>query len=491
MKQAKDILLNQNTSELVKTMDNISNIPDSKTLNKGDIKEYIANLSSLSHTLTKCSRSGMIPPELKDISNSFEKSGYDINKMPSHISSSLKRTYEGLSKAYSENPGYFKDSATKGYIDAYELFTGVKFRNFVNKMKASKAFEKVSKSKESLNYNSSIESLDAYISDLSLYYDKNVKSNEFLGEGMLAKIVAPIATEFTGMTASISTLSSIVIIALVVISILIICMCILSTMFQQRVVEAIEELATSKSTNPKIDMTKVALKMEESIPSATNKFMVKPMICCTKFMNKFTEPKNVDNVEKSIKVMDKYKNSKEDLSQSQELVGSAALVGTLSKLFAFGAGNPILISLSIIILAVSIICLIRGVIYWINHFRFKVGELLLEQDSMIKVNIDQLIAKVNDPNTPEPEKERLRKVISRQENIAKGLRKMSDVLYKECTKANTDAYDEINQDSKIDFDQIAEKTINEADKAVTNTDVVVTNESEVDPESVQTASIIF
>ena len=175
MRQAKDILLNQNTSELVKNMDNISNIPDSKTLNKGDIKEYIANLSSLSHTLTKCSRSGMIPPELKDISNSFEKSGYDINKMPSHISSSLKRTYEGLSKAYSENPGYFKDSATKGYIDAYELFTGVKFRNFINKMKASKAFEKISKSKESLNYNSSIESLDAYISDLSLYYDKNVK----------------------------------------------------------------------------------------------------------------------------------------------------------------------------------------------------------------------------------------------------------------------------------------------------------------------------
>ena len=62
MKQAKDILLNQNTSELVKTMDNISNIPDSKTLNKGDVKEYIANLSSLSHTLTKCSKSGLIPP---------------------------------------------------------------------------------------------------------------------------------------------------------------------------------------------------------------------------------------------------------------------------------------------------------------------------------------------------------------------------------------------------------------------------------------------
>lgn len=489
MIQPKDIL-NQNTSKLTEAMDKISNIPDSKTLNRSDIKEYVANLSSLSHTLTKCSRSGIIPPELKDISVSFERSGYDISKMPSHISSSLKRTYEGLSKAYAENPGYFKDSATKGYIDSYELLTGVKFKNFINKMKASKAFEKVSKSKESLNYESSIESLDAYIADLNLYYDKNTRSNEFIGEGMLAKIVAPIATEFTGMTASISTLSSILIICLVVLSVLIICMCILSTIYQQRVVEAIEALANGGEE--KVDLTKVALKMEESIPSATNKFMVKPMICCTKFMNKFTEPKNVDNVEKSVKIVDKFKKSKEDFTQSQELVGSTALVGTLSKLLAFGTGNPILISLSIIILAVSIICLIRGVIYWVNHFRFKVGELLHEQDEMLKVNIDQLIAKVNDSNTPEPEKERLRKVISRQENIAKGLRKMSDVLYKECTKANSDANDELTQDSKIDFDQIADKTINEADKAIAvNNDVKVTNETEVDPNTIQTASIIF
>lgn len=499
MIQPKDIF-NKSTDKLVETMDKLASVPDSKILNKSDIKEYVANLSSLSHTLTKCSKSGLIPPELKDINSSFEKSGFDITKMPSHISSSLARTYQGLSKAYASNPGYFKNSATKGYIDCYELFTGVKFKNFINKMKSSKAFEKISKSNESLNHLSSIENLDAYISELNLHFDKNTKSSEFLGEGLIAKIGAPLATQlskfaapvagqFASLTSSVYMLSGVLMIVLVVIAILIISLCIVSSIYQQRVVEAIEALTQGTINN--IDETKLAMKMEESIPSATNKFMIKPMICCTKFMNKFTEPKNVDNVEKSVKCLDKTNKSKEDFDRSQEVVGTSAFVGTLSKLLAFGTGNPIAISLSIIVLVVSIVCLVRGLIYWINHFRFKVGELLLEQDSMIGVNVDQLIAKVNDPKTPEPEKERLRKVISRQENIAKGLRKMSDILYKECIKANSDCNDELTEDSNIDFDGVADRVVEDVDKAIAQADVIVTNNTTVDPDTVQTGSIIF
>lgn len=470
------IMLEKNISELTSDLDKVMGVSDTKTMTLVEQKEYLSNFNSLLHTVRKCSRSGLISPELRDITNSFEAAGYDVNKMPSHFSGSLKRTYVGLSEACKANPGYFKNTVSKGYCDCYELFTGVKFKNFVNKMKSSKGFQKLMNSREDLNHLSSIEKLDIMLSE-----DCN-KSTEGIGSFISERLLGTVTSEFAGLTSSVTMLSSIVIVCVIVIAILIVSMCIVSSMFQQRLVEVIEELSSKTlSHDEKIKVTNedVAKAMEEDIPIGSKKFLFKPMICCSKFMSKLVEPKNVECIDKSLKAVEKA-DSKESLTQSGEGVG------TISTFLLFGVSHPIFIPITIIFGIIVIIPLIRSIIYKFNRTKFKFGELLKAQSDTINNNVELLIDKLNNPSTPDSEKERLRKVIEKQMNIAKSLKDMSKKINKDSIDSDSDVNFELNQDSKIDFDSISEKQIEDSEN-----DVKVTNSDEVNPDTVPNSSIIF
>lgn len=470
------IMLEKNISELTSDLDKVMSVSDTKILTKAEQKEYLSNFNSLMHTIKKCSKSGLVSPELRDITNSFEAAGYDIEKMPSHFSGSLKRTYVGLSAACKENPGYFKNSVSKGYCDCYELFTGVKFKNFISKMKSSKGFQKIMNSREDLNHLSSIEKLDVMISECD---DKSV---EGIGAFLAEKFVGPVSLEFSTLTSSVSMLSSIVIITVVVIAILIISMCIVSSMFQQRIVEAIEELSAKTLEHEKllkITNQEIAKSMEEKIPVGSKKFLFKPMICCSKFMSKIVEPKNVECIDKSLKVVEKD-GSKESLDQSNEGVG------VVSSLMLFGATHPIFIPITIIFGIIVIIPFIRSIIYKFNRTKFRFGELLKAQSDTINNNVELLVNKLNNPSTPDSEKERLKKIIEKQMNIAKTLKSMSEKINKDSIESDSDVSFELNQDAKIDFDTISQKQMDDAENSVK-----VTNSDEIDPNTVPKSSIIF
>lgn len=433
----------QNTAQLTSSLDKLMSVPDSKNLTKEEEKEVSASLVSFAHTLKKTSKNGFVSPELKEIVNNFQMAGYDIAKMPKEYANSLKRTYEDINEVIKTNPGAYKDKASKAYCDAYELFSGVKFKNFANNLKNSKGVKKILHSKESVNPDCSFEAYERYLGTL----DDNVQSQELFGS---------VTASFTSLTGSVSVLSSILIVAVVIIAILIICMCIISAMYQQKVVEAIEELAknANKPSYPKkINKAAVVASMEDNIPKATNTFLVKPMTLCTKFINKLTEPKvskqlkdGADSIEKS--------NSKESYDQSQEV----GMISTgIAMVAGFAASHPIVIFVGIICALVLIVPLIRGLIYWMSRFRFKIGSLLKAQNETISDNIEVLINKMNDPSTSPEEKARLQRVISRQEGMAKNIKKLSDLFYKEQLNANGDANYNLNEDEKIDYDKIVEE----------------------------------
>lgn len=475
-------IFSQTASQLSASMDKLLNLPDSKNFNKSEQKELISSLAAFQHTMKKSSRAGFVPPELKDINREFEKANFDITRMPREYANSLKRTYEDLSEVVKNNPGYFKDRASKAYCDAYELFTGVKFKNFVTKIKNSKTFKKFTHSGESYNITSA-EGIDILYSDLSR------EDGEKSSEGVISAISGA-SSSFSTLAGSVNTLSSIVIVAIVIISIMIICICIMSAMYQERLVSAIEAITDKQNkTDKKLDKSAIAMSMEESMSSTTNAFLVKPTIGCTKFINKLTEPKEFTKLSKSIDAADKAPASRESYEQSQEFALNIApfLAGIVSTV-----GAPILIGAGVIAGLILAIHLIRGAIYWVGHFRLKISTILKEQSEVLDTNVISLIDKANDPMTPKSEKERLNKIIERQKNMSKNLTSLSDTFYKTQNAANSDAAYDLKDDSKIDFDKVADETIKQAedqegDQAVN--DVIVN--SPVEEPSGGSASIIF
>lgn len=471
MISSKKLLKEKSIDQLSDSMDKILDLPESKTLSKDEQREIPSSVASLSHTLGKTSKSGIVPASFKAISRNFEKAGYDINKMPKEYVESFKRTYDDLSVVVKENPGYFKNKASKAYCDAYELMTGAKFKTFVNKMKSSKTVKKAMNSTESLNDDPlSMESLQIAVSDLCR--DTNIESKEFLGEGLLAKILTPVASELTSFTSSIGTLSIVIIVAIIIISILIICICLVSSMYQQRVVEAIEVICENKDkANASNIMNKfeIAKAMEDKIPPATNIYLIKPMTITTKYMNKLTEPKQFIKFSKSLDEADKIDSSKEDLNQSEE-----SAVGIASVVAATASVHPIIIGASIVAGLLLIIPMVRSASYWLRHFTFDVSNLLKDQNELIVNNVEVLIVKRNDPNTPQSEKDRLDRIIERQSNIAKTLLNLSDKFYKNELVANVEAECELKQDDTIDFEN-----------------VVVANNQEQNTTNNAPASIIF
>lgn len=486
---------NKTTAQLGASLDRLLNLPSSKTLTKDEEKNVIASLASFNHTMKKVSRFGLIPPEMKDVTRNFEKAGYDITRMPREYSNSLKRTYEDLSYATKTDPGFFKDKASNAYCTVYELFTGIKFKNFVSKLKKSKTVSKILQSNESYSNLDSIESIDAFYADL----DRNEHSEELFGP------VRNAANQFLTLSNSVNSLTSIIIISVVIIGILICCMCIVSSMYQQRLVESIEALTEAeldqrkkgKANKAFIDKLAVAKAMENGISPATKSFMVSPMVGCSKFINKITEPKEFINISKGIDIIDKTPDSSsESLDQSQEIIGfGTTLAGAASAIGTFVAGNPIIIGVSIVAALILVIQLLRGAIYWIGHFRLKVGTILKEQSDTLDTNVVALIDKMNDPATPKSEKERLAKVIERQKNMSKNLMNLSEVFYKTQNTANSDTNYDLKDDEKIDFDKQADDAINQAENEEANSspeDIssgVVVNETETP--STGSASIIF
>lgn len=475
--QKSEEIFEESTSRLSDDLDKIMDLPDSKNLTKDEEKNVLSNIVSFAHTLKKTSKNGMVSPELKEINRCFSKSNYDISKMPKEYAQSLKRTYDDFSEVIKENPGYYKGKMPKVYCDTYELFNGTKFKNFVNKFKNSKSVKKIAHSGESLCPDNLIESYERYVADICYGMDDNERSEEFLGG-----IINPIITSFGSLTGSVTTLSSIVIISIVVISILIICLCICSSIYQQRVCEAIEELCRNSIQNEysyALNKKDIVESMENSIPKGTNTFLIKPMAVTSKFLNKITEPKHAKQFEKNIEFLDKNDSkSKEDLEQSQE-VGALGITAMAAGGAVVGHVTPVVIAVSIIIGLILIIPLTRGLIYWCSRFKFKVGSLLKEQNELINCNVEVLIKKLNDPNIADDEKERLKRVISRQEGIAKTIGKLSNVFYKEQINANMESKYEIADDDKTDYDQVvedmsknattdSEETPNEATNVVIN-----------------------
>lgn len=483
-------IFSQTASQLSASMDKLLNLPDSKNFNKSEQKELISSLAAFQHTMKKSSRAGFVPPELKDINREFEKANFDITRMPREYANSLKRTYEDLSEVVNNNPGYFKDRASKAYCDAYELFTGVKFKNFVTKIKNSKTFKKFTHSGESYNITSA-EGIDVLYSDLSRE-NNNEQSLEFDVLGIKAALSGA-TTSFNTLTGSVNALSSIVIVAIVIISIMIICICIMSAMYQERLVSAIEAITDKQNkTDKKLDKSAIAMSMEESMSSTTNAFLVKPTIGCTKFINKLTEPKEFTKLSKHIDAADKAPISRESYEQSEEFAIPPLNIAPFLAGIVSTVGAPILIGAGVIAGLILAIHLIRGAIYWVGHFRLKISTILKEQSEVLDTNVISLIDKANDPMTPKSEKERLNKIIERQKNMSKNLTSLSDTFYKTQNAANSDAAYDLKDDSKIDFDKVADETIKQAedqegDQAVN--DVIVN--SPVEEPSGGSASIIF
>src|SRR5574344_166399 len=403
---------------------------------KEDI-EPRAEVKAFNSDLYKTSKGHVVSPELMPSVKEFEKANYDINKLPSKMKNSLVSTYNDFNQVIAEDPTKYKDTTAELYCSIYELFSSNAIAKAVNRAKKSKVYNQVAASSEMLK---GTENWEDYLSS-------HAQSEEV---GLLSGVTAGISATTTAIT-GISGMLHVLTVLLVFISAAIIVLCVVSTCYNIQLGRNIELLSEQNNVKnmgaSKAHELRVKTSMndmENNIPVISKTLFFKPMIVIKSFISKFFVEK-YDDYDKELTRIDNYKSkeSLENTDQSQE-VAVEAIGAAVTKWFL-----PVVIALSLPL----ILKLLRSVMYFIGRLRLKMHDFFEEQSEWVDINVEELIAKRDDPSTSKSEKERLNKIIERQMAWGKNLKSASEKIYKVQTEAGNDARTELRNDDNKNWEK--------------------------------------
>lgn len=433
-------------------VDSFSKVSESKVLSDGEEKEIKSQILSFGHCLSKCGNGHLIPVELRDTMKTIEKCDYNINNFPVDLKTSLTVTYDNLKNCLDKHTGEFKNTQAKLYCNIYEFFTNAKNINFLSKLRKDPAMKNVNISKEDFNENEgiTIESIESWLAD-----NTNDRSYEAFG------FILGIKAAFTSLSSaigrlllSIHSLITILIVLLIVAIILMITLLIINMQYKTELADILKLLAEDKINASGEESGYMAAKnMVEHTNPLVKTMFYKPVSASFNAYNKITE-KGDDWLNKSLTAIKNNKTkSKEDLEQSGEAI---PVIGVVAG-FISSAAIPFWIIFSII----CIFIFIKPAVYFIYRLRLKIFTFFKEEADMLNFNIGELKSRAEACTNP-IEKERLSKIIKKQDKIYKNLSAIAEWFYKAQQDAAVDARDDVRECDSIDYDKIADENgINE------------------------------
>lgn len=435
------------------SFDKLLNISDSKVFNDNEIHALNVELSKFKFTLNKCARGNITGPGTKKFVETFSKANYDLAKLPNHYKEELGRTYNELSMALKSNPSYFDDNkCATTYCQIYELFSGIKFKKFINRIQSSKFAEKFKKSNESIL---DPQSLENYLADLKLTGDSS-----FSEEGIFTPIYNGIngaKTAVINATGKLSTSINMAAIICIIMGIIISVLLIVLGTIYVRYISTLNEVLVKISDNSE-DIAEAikhskqerikycAMRLDTDIPQATKTLLINPSKLSLRYTNNL--------VDKKYNQFDKLLSFAEKSTEGFELlIGGAILAG-------------------LIMLPSTLRC----AMYWVQHSLINLDEILVEENQLLQNDLDDIDEKLNDPNTPKGEKDRLAKIKSKNINWMKTFSSVSESINKSFLLSNSDASQEMKADEKIDFEKGVTKE--EERIAAVDTDKIDTDTSD-------------
>jgi hypothetical protein len=428
-------------------VDSFSKVSDSKVLSDSEEKELKTQILSFGRCLTKCGNGHLVPPELKDTMNIIEKCDYDITKLPVDLKTSLDRTYEDLKYCITKHDGDFKNTQAKLYCSIYDFFSNAKNISFLSKIRKDPVMKNASISKEDFNEETgiTIDSIESWLAD-----NTDEKSFEGIGSmivGVKAAFTA-LSTTITRSLISIHALITILIILIIIAVILMITLLVINMQYKSELADILKLLVQDKlEGKDKEEYKYIAAKnMVDHTNPLSKSLFYKPVAASLNAYSKITT-KGEDWLNKTLTAIKKSK-SKEDIDQSNEAI---PIIGTIAAAIS-GLTVPFWIIFSLI----CIFMFIKPAVYFIYRLRLKGHQFFKEEADMLAVNIEELKDK-KDNCTSEAEKQRLQKIIDKQEKIYTNLSSMAEWFYKAQQEAAVDARDDIRDCDSIDYDKIADE----------------------------------
>ena len=428
-------------------VDSFSKVSESKVLSDSEEKELKTQVLSFGRCLTKCGNGHLVPPELKETMKTIEKCDYDITKLPVDLKTSLDRTYEDLKFCISNHTGDFKNTQASLYCSIYEFFSNAKNINFLSKIRKDPAIKNASNSKE--NYINdegiTIDSIEMWLAD-----NTDVKSFEGIGS-----MIAGVKSAFTALSTNVSrsllsihSLITILIILIIIAVVLMITLLIINMQYKAELADVLKLLVQDKlEGKDKEDYKYLAAKnMVDHTNPLSKSLFYKPVSASLNAYSKITT-KGEEWLNKTLTAIKKSK-SKEDLDQSGEAIPVIGAIATFIGSFTV----PFWIIFSLI----CIFIFIKPAVYFIYRLRLKGYQFFKEEADMLAVNIEELKDK-KDNTTSETEKQRLQKIIDKQERIYTNLSSIAEWFYKAQQDAAVDARDDIRDCDSIDYDKIADE----------------------------------
>lgn len=468
MRKSKEIL-DMTDDKLDVMIENYSRATDSKVLSKDEDREIASQLVSFSRALKKCGNGHIVPQEFKNTVKEFEKVDFDFTKLPFELKKSIDSTYNDFK---SVNPSVIKGTSAETYCRIYEFFGNTKNRKFIERIRKDPTVKKSGlTSTETLD----AESFEEFLADKE-------RSEELFGlGGLISAVTTSAASVGEGAAVAGSIISNIGIFICIIFSAILVCLIALVAIniaykielanILKRVIADNEntpsDVAVTVGDNYAVSLKGAKKSREDTVALAvqsldnntnilTKNFFYKPANASLKALSKLMDKGYVwmDNILKSAK----NAKSKEELAvnneQSEEIAIPAAVAGAVSSIStAISGALAAMTPLFIILLIILIVMMIKPAVYFIYHTKMKIGEFFKDESEMLSVNVEELM-KLRDETHDEKERDRLSKIIKRQQNVCRNLSALANLFYKTQQEAANDTRDEMREDDRIDYDKL-------------------------------------
>jgi len=424
-------LINIPTEKFKSVFESLNSISEGRQITDEEDIELRAQIKAFNNAMNKASKGHLVSPEFLPTIEAFEKAEFSLAKLPDYISSSLTKTYNDFCELKDEELPVGTKATVNLYCNIYNLFTNNVLCNVIRRFKASKTFKNDAKLKSMVE---GAESFQCYMAEHS---EESIFN------------LTPVITALNTTTTTISNLNTIFGILAIVLTFIIVAVMFLTIAAAcyigelTRNVNLLTAIVSGKSIEKKPTkkaiIKKSAIDMDEKIPATTKVFLFKPTGVMYSFMDTVVF-KNFKIVDKIITAIDnhkaKSKESYDNNEQSLEVViaGITIALGTPVFLLAIALALPLLLTI------------MRSAAYYIGHFRLKAHEFFKDQYEWVNINIEELIEKRDDPNTPEIERKRIDAIIAKQKVWSERLLKWSEKMYKTQLEAGNSARSELRVD---------------------------------------------
>lgn len=423
-------LINIPTEKFKSVFESLNSISEGRQITDEEDIELRTQIKAFNNAMNKASKGHLVSPEFLPTIEVFEKAEFSLAKLPAHISSSLTRAYNDFCELKDEELPVGTKATVNLYCNIYNLFTNNVLTNVIRRFKASKTFKNDAKLKSMVE---GAESFQCYMAEHS--------EESIFG-------FTPVITALNTTTSTISKLNSVFGILTIVLSFIIISVVFLTIVAACYIGELTKNVnlltaiaagkPIEKKPTKKAIIKKSAVDMDEKFPATTKAFLFKPTGVMYSFMDTIVF-KNFKIIDKIITAIDNHKaKSKENLDNEQSLevviAGITIALGSKAFLLAIGLALPLLLTI------------MRSAAYYIGHFRLKAHEFFKDQYEWVNINIEELIEKRDDPNTPEIERKRIDAIISKQKVWSERLLKWSEKMYKTQLEAGNNARSELRMD---------------------------------------------